>query len=227
MYNRLSKLQPCSTMKLAFAITTIAALRQAAVTCADCDFGSNYTSFYKIPYNRSGYCSFEVGSGRITLSLDSNTTSSGDTNVTTIKDRRHLALWKTADKDSTVQCYPNITVDVVETAYPNGSTFVELSGDFNVGLDSEIPADDSVTISIPGFYFFKGGNFDYWVDKDGNWSMVTKAEGDISNLCEVLGDGAAPAPTPTTEAPSSGKMAVVTHVITCVAAAMLNYFMFI
>ena len=216
-------------MKLAFAITTVAALlQQAAVTGADCDFGSNYTSFYKPAYNSSNYCPFEVGNGRITLSLESNTTSYGDTNVTTIKDRRHLAMWKVGDKESTVQCYPNITVDVVETAYPNGSTFVELSGDFNVGLDLETHADVSVPISIPGFYFFKGGRYEYWSDKDGK-DYITKAEGEITNLCEVLDGGVAPTPTPTpptTDAPSSGKMAALT-IIPCIAAAMLNYFMFI
>ena len=208
-------------MKLAFAIATITALQQADVARAECGFGSNYTN----SFNRSSYCPFEVAVGRITLSSTSSTTSSGDTNVTTTTNHRDYAIWKVGDKESTVQCYPNITVDVVETAYPNGSTFVELSGDFDVGLDSETHADDSAPISIPGFYSFEGGNFEYWVDKDGNWDVI-KAEGDITNLCEVLDGGAAPAPTPTpptTEAPSSGKMAALT-IIPCIAAAMLNYF---
>ena len=211
-------------MKLAFAIATITALQQADVARADCDFGSNYTRYW----NDSSYCPFEVAVGTITLSLSStsNTTSSGDTNVTTY-DEANLAIWKVGDKESTVQCYPKVTIESVSTAYPNGSTFEVASGDFYLGLGSGFrdTIADGVPLSIPGFYFFKGGNLEFWSDTDDNWDF-TKAEGDITNLCEVLGGGAAPAPTPTppaTEAPSSGKMAALT-IIPCIAAAMLNYF---
>jgi hypothetical protein len=62
----------------------------------------------------------------------------------------------------------------------------------------------------------------------GEYWTYTKAEGDITDLCEFLGGGAAPpAPTPTpptTEAPSSGQMAAVT-IIPGIAAAILNYFL--
>src|SRR6056300_1157567 len=110
-------------MKLAFAIATVASLQQADVARADCDFGSNYTRYW----NDSDLCSFEVAVGRITLSSASSTTSSEDTNVTTYDELRDIAIWKVGDKNSTVQCYPNITYDSASTAYPNGSTFVELS----------------------------------------------------------------------------------------------------
>jgi hypothetical protein len=102
-------------MKLAFAIATIPALQQAAVARADCDFGSNYTRYW----NDSDLCSFEVAVGRITLSSASSTTSSGDTNVTTYDELRDIAIWKVGDKDSTVQCYPNISYETVSTHYPN------------------------------------------------------------------------------------------------------------
>ena len=218
-------------MKLAFAIATVTTLHRAAVTRADCDFGSNYTKYY----NATTTCSFDVGIGRITLSSESKTMSSGDKNVTSDKQRRNLAFWKVGDKDSTVQCYPNITFDVVSTAYPNGSVFVEASGDFNIDLASAKNATvpDGAPLSHPGLYYLQGGRFDFWSEEDGTWNII-KAEGDIVtvDLCEVLGGGAAaPAPTPTppttTPAPSSGQMVAVTTIIPCIAAAMLNYFMFI
>ena len=188
-------------MKLAFAIATITALQQADVARADCDFGSNYTRYW----NDSSYCPFEVAVGTITLSLSStsNTTSSGDTNVTTY-DEANLAIWKVGDKESTVQCFPNITADVIETAYPNGSMLTVFTGDFYSGLASTDTVADGVPLSFPGLYYFKGGLVEVWSDKDDNRN-ITDAEGDITNLCEVLGGGAAPAPTPTsptTEAPA-------------------------
>ena len=215
--------------KLAFAIATVTALHQAAVTRADCDFGSNYTSHFNSP---DYYCSFDVGVGIITKFSESNTISSGDTNVTTTTNRRDIAIWKVGDKDSTVQCYSNISDEIVLTSYPNGSTFEVATGDFSLGLDSvnNNTVADGVPLSSPGLYYFQGGRLEFWGNKGetgGQYWTYTKAEGDITDLCEVLGGGAAPAaPTPTpptTEAPSSGQMAAVT-IIPCVAAAILNYF---
>ena len=208
-------------MKLAFAIATVATLHQAAVTRADCDFGSNYTS-YK---TRSERCSFEVGIGIIRNFRETNTTSSGDTNVTTTTYRDNIAMWKIGDKDSTVQCYPDESGEAVLTSYPNGSTFYKISGDFSFGMGSNDTVADGVPLSSPGFYYFQGGLMELWINNDDNGNII-KAEGDITDLCEVLGGGAAPTPTPptpTTEAPSSGQMAAVT-IIPCVAAAILNYF---
>jgi hypothetical protein len=129
------------------------------------------------------------------------------------------------DKDSTVQCYSNVSDEIVYTDHPNGSTFKVDTGDFPFGSVSDTVAD-GVALSFPGLYYFKGGRLEKWINSDGN-GTVTKAEGDITDLCEVLG-GAAPAPTPTppaTEAPSSGQMAAVT-IIPCVAATILNYFIY-
>ena len=216
-------------MKLAFAIATVTALRQAPISSADCEFGSNYTSYF----NSSDFCSFEVGIGVITNFSESNTISSGDTNVTTTKDRRNIAVWKMGDKDSTVQCYPDITYETVVTSYPNGSSFVVATGDFKFDTTPPDTVADGVALSVPGLYYFQGGSVEFWMNNDGSGNFVTKAEGDITDLCEVLGGGggAAPAPTPTpptTEAPSSGQMAAVTvTIVPCIAAAILNYFMFI
>jgi len=214
-------------MKLAIAIATVTGLRQAAVTHADCDFGSDYTSYNDL----SGFCSFDVGVGRITNFEESNTTSSGDTNVTTTTARGNkIAIWKIGDKDSTVQCYPDVSGNTVATSYPNGSTFEVYTGDFTYIVNGTVP--DGGALSSLGFYYFQGGHAEYWNDKDETGSShytTIKAEGDITDLCEVLGGGggdAAPAPTPTpptVEAPSSGQMAAVT-IIPCVAAAILNYF---
>ncbi len=130
-----------------------------------------------------------------------------------------------------MQCYPKVTVETLATHYPNGSKYVDASGDFHLALDnSNDTVADGVPLSIPGFYFFKEGRAAAWV-KDGNWDYITDAEGDITDLCEVLGGigggDAAPAPTPTpptTEGPSSsGQMAALT-IIPCIAAAILNYF---
>ena len=136
------------------------------------------------------------------------------------------------DKDSTVQCYSNISADFVYTTYPNGSTFEVATGDFLLGLDSvnNNTVADGVPLSSPGLFYFQGGRLEFWSDlyeTGGEYWTYYKAEGDITDLCEVLGGGAAPAaPTPTpptTEAPSSGQMAALT-IIPCVAAAILNYF---
>ena len=144
-------------MKLAFAIATVTALQQADVTRADCEFGSNYTRYW----NSSTYCSsFDVAYGEIILSSASSTTSSGDggTNTTTYNQLANLAIWKVGDKDSTVQCYSNVTVETVSTHYPNGSKFVDATGDFHLALDnSNDTVDDGVPLSIPGFYFFNEG----------------------------------------------------------------------
>ena len=100
-------------MKLAFAIATVTTLHRAAVTRADCDFGSNYTKYY----NATTTCSFDVGIGVMDF-RETNTISSGDTNVTTTTDRRDMAIWKMGDKDSTLQCYPpEISADFVYTQY--------------------------------------------------------------------------------------------------------------
>jgi hypothetical protein len=219
-----------TNQKLASVIATVTALYQAAVTSADCDFGSNYTSHF----NSSDYCLFDFGYGIIRNFRESNTTSSGDTNVTTLTYRRDIAIWKMGDKDSTVQCYSDISGERAVTSYPNGSTFSVWSGDFAFDLNTvNETVADGVPFSIPGLYFVKGGRVEGWkhiYETGGHYSTVTKAEGDITDLCEVLGGGggggAAPAPTPTpptTEAPSSGQMAAVT-IIPGVAAAILNYF---
>ena len=105
------------------------------------------------------------------------------------------------------------------------------TGDFSFGLDSvnNNTVADGVPLSSPGLYYFQGGRLEFWGNKGetgGQYWTYTKAEGDITDLCEVLRGGAAPAPTPTpptTGAPSSGKMAAVT-IIPCVTAAILNYF---
>jgi hypothetical protein len=86
-------------MKLAFAIATVTALRQAPISSADCNFGSNYTRYF----NRSEQWSFDIAVGIISSLKESNTISSGDTNVTTATDRRDMAIWKISEKDSTVQ----------------------------------------------------------------------------------------------------------------------------
>ena len=187
-------------MKLAFAIATITALLQDDVARGECGFGSNYT----YSFNSSSYCSFEVGIGRIIQSSTSTTTSSGDTNVTTTTNHRDYAIWKVGDKESTVQCYPNITADVIVIAYPNGSTLTVFTGDFYLGLASTDTVADGVPFSSPGLYYVQGGLVEVWSDKDDN-RTITDAEGDITDLCEVLGGGGAPAPTPTsptTEAPA-------------------------
>ena len=181
-------------MKLAFAIASIAALQQPSIAHADCAFGSNYTRYF----NSSGFCSsFEVAVGMITLSSASSTTSSGDTNVTTYDELRDMAIWKVGDKDSTVQCYPSISFETVSTTYPNGSIYNEATGDFEAGLDSTVRSvADGVPLKVPGFYFFKGGRFGFWSangweesgDDNEGWD-ITDAGGDITNLCEVLGDG--------------------------------------
>jgi hypothetical protein len=214
-------------MKLAFAIATVTSLRQAAVIRADCNFGSNYTVYF----NSSDYCSFDIAVGIIRNFSESNTISSGDTNVTTTTYRGdNMAIWKMGDKDSTVQCYPDISGEKVLTSYPNGSSFAEDTGDFAFGLDSvNNTVADGVPLSSPGLFLFQGGRVEFWSNKGetgGEYWTYTKAEGDITDLCEVLGGGAAPAPTPTpptTEAPSSGQMAAVT-IIPGIAAAILNYF---
>jgi hypothetical protein len=213
-------------MKLAFAIATIAALQQPAVTHADCNFGSNYTAYL----NSSDLCSFDVGFGAIIDFSESNTTSSGDTNVTTNTYRGKVAIWKMDDKNSTVQCYPDVSSEVVLTSYPNGSTFIVETGDVPFVVEPTYTVVDAVPLSSPGMYYFQGGLMEGWADSDGN-TNITKAEGEITDLCEVLGSGggaAAPAPTPTppaTEAPSSGQVAAAT-IIPCVAAAILNSLMF-
>ncbi len=169
-------------MKLAFAIATVTALRQAAVTRADCDFGSNYTTYF----NRSDLCPFDVGFGVITNFSESNTISSGDTNVTTTEDRRNIAIWKVGEKDSTVQCYSDITYEKVSTSYPNGSMFTLDTGDFVFWLDSvNSTFADGIPLSSPGLYYFQGGRVEAW-SNDVNGDVV-KAEGDITDLCEVLG----------------------------------------
>ena len=165
-------------MKLAFAIATIAALQQPAVTHADCDFGSNYTKYI----NNSVSCPFDVGFGAINTFSESNTISSGDTNVTTNTYRGdNIAIWKMGDKDSTVQCYSNVSDEIVYTDHPNGSTFKVDTGDFPFGSVSDTVAD-GVALSFPGLYYFKGGRLEKWMNSDGN-GTVTKAEGDISLIC--------------------------------------------
>ena len=88
-------------MKLAFAIATVTALRQAPISSADCNFGSNYTRYFN--RSESEQCSFDIAVGIISSLKETNTISSGDTNVTTTTDRRDMAIWKMGDKDSTVQ----------------------------------------------------------------------------------------------------------------------------
>ena len=214
-------------MKLAIAIATVTGLRQAAVTHADCDFGSDYTSYNDL----SGFCSFDVGVGRITNFEESNTTSSGDTNVTTTTARGNkIAIWKIGDKDSTVQCYPDVSGNTVATSYPNGSTFEVYTGDFTYIVNGTVP--DGGALSSLGFYYFQGGHAEYWNDKDetGSSHYTIIDEGDIFDLCEVLelaGD-AAPALTPTlptVEALSSGQLAAVT-IIPCFAALLLVLYLF-
>ena len=213
-----------TTMKLAFAIATIAALQQPSIARADCAFGSNYTPYF----NSSGYCSsFEVAVGMITQSSTSSTTSSGDTNVTTYDELRDMAIWKVGDKDSTVQCYPSISFESVFTTYPNGSTYNEASGDFEIGLDSTVNSvADGVPLAVPGLYFFKGGRFVFWgswdssTEQGGNWD-ITDVEGDITDLCEVLGGGGGGHATATTDSSNGDTPAEASS--TCADFDTLSY----
>ena len=143
-------------MKLAFAIATVTSLRQAAVIRADCNFGSNYTIYF----NSSDYCSFDVAVGIIRNFRESNTTSSGDTNVTTTTNRNDNAIWKIGDKDSTLQCYSDISGETVTTSYPNGSTFIVETGDFKWKVS--VTVADGVPLSSPGLYYFQGGRLEKW-----------------------------------------------------------------
>ena len=204
-------------MKLACAIATaIAAIHQAA---AECDFGSNYT----LSFTSSGYCDFEIGYGQIELSSESETvpSASGDANVTTTRSRSQSAVWKVGNKDSTVQCFPDHMSEFIKTEYPNGTTNPLIaSGDFFEFLLSNYSvAADENQISAPGIFHFSGGYSESIGYANGLWNF-TKAEGDITDMCAILG-GAAPAP-----APSSGRMAAAT-IIPCIVASVLNYFMFL
>jgi hypothetical protein len=158
---------------------------------AECDFGSDYTIYHI----SSDFCSFDVGIGIITNFEESNTISSGDTNVTTITHHGDYAIWKVGDKDSTLQCYSDVSNEAVLTSYPNGYTFVNMTGDTVIAGDSNDTVADGIPLSTPGLYYFKGGRYEYCINSDAH-GHTTKAEGDITDLCEVLGGGAAPAPTP-------------------------------
>ncbi len=107
--------------KFAFAIATVAALQKADIVLADCGFGSDYNSSWTNSYS----CPFDVGFGFILLSSESSTTSSGDALVTNTTESRNLAIWRADDKESTVQCYDDITLNEVTTAY------VDASGNLN------------------------------------------------------------------------------------------------
>ena len=59
------------------------------------------------------------------------------------------------DKDSTLQCYSNITYEKVFTSYPNGSTFGVDSGDFAFGLGSNDTVAEGVPLSSLVYTIFK------------------------------------------------------------------------
>jgi len=200
-------------MKLACAIATVAAIHQAA---AECDFGSNYT----FSFTSSGYCDFEIGYGQIVLSSESVTVPSGaDANVTTGASIGHSAVWKVGNKDSTVQCFPEHRSESIETEYQNGTKNFIATGEFLEFLLSNYTVADGVQLSAPGIFHFSRGHSESIGYADGLWNF-TKAEGNITELCAILG-GTAPAP-----APSSGRMTAVT-IVPCIVAFVLSYFMFI
>ena len=91
-----------------------------------------------------------------------------------------MAIWKMGDKDSTVQCYSNVSGETVLTKYPNASTFVNITGDIAFASDSDTVAD-GVRLSLPGLYYFQGGRIEKWSNNDGN-GIITKAEGDITDM---------------------------------------------
>lgn len=200
-------------MKLACAIATVAAIHQAAA--AECDFGSNYT----LSFTSSEYCDFEIGYGQIELSSESETvpSASGDANVTTTRSRSQSAVWKVGNKDSTVQCFPDHMSEFIKTEYPNGTTNEIASGEFFEFLLSNYTVADGSQVSAPGIFHFSEGYSESIGYANGLWNF-TKAEGDITDMCAILG-GAAPAP-------SSGRMAAAT-IVPCIVASVLNYFMFL
>ena len=208
-----------TTMKLAFAIAAVAALQKAAIVRADCGFGSDYYSSWTNSYS----CPFDVGLGYILLSSESTTKlGDGGAIVTTTTESRNLAIWKMGDKESTVQCYDDITFNEVSTAYvdasgnPNGSKFYEFSGDVYLAMGSEnVTLADVFPLSNPGLYYFEGGNVEFMRDEletGGHSWTYYKAEGDdMTDLCEVLGGGGGgAAPSPANSMSYSSSMSIST-----------------
>jgi hypothetical protein len=191
-----------TTMKLAFAIAAVTVLQQAAITRADdCGFGSSYTASWTNSYS----CSFDVEFGIILLHSESSIKlGDGDSIVTNTTESRNMAVWKADDKESTLQCYDDITFNEVSTAYVNGSKFYDFSGDVYLAMGSEnVTLTDGVAPQVqnPGLYWFEGGNVEFMRDEietGGRYWTYYKAEGDdMTDLCEVLGGGgggAAPSP---------------------------------
>ena len=205
-----------TTMKLAFAIATVATLQKAAIVRADCGFGSSYTASWTNSYS----CPFDVGFGFILLRSKSLTTFTGDALVTNTTESRNLAIWRADDKESTVKCYDDITLNEVSTAYvdasgnPNGSKLYDLSGDVYLAMGSEnVTLTDGFALFNPGLYFFEGGNVEFMRDEletGGHSWTYYKAEGDdMTDLCEVLG-GAAPSPTNSMSYSSSMSISTLT-----------------
>jgi hypothetical protein len=156
------------------------------------------------------WCGFNVTTSVYTLegrplgTIGENNQTEGAPITTNWKARRDIVVWNTDDKEGTIRCFPDVTSDVSETVYADGSSNVTILGSVLLDtLPDETVAEGVTTITKPGMFFQVDGITQATIVANGNWTY-TKADGKYINVCELLSStDSTPSPTPPTKDPPS------------------------
>ena len=142
--------------------------------------------------------------GRPLAIIGENNQTEGAPVTTSWKARRDIVVWNTDDKEGTIRCFPDVTADVSETVYADGSSNITFLGSvlLTVYQENVAIAEGVTTITQPGMFFQVDG-VSHMIDANGNWTY-TKADGKYINVCELLSStDSTPSPTPPTKDPPS------------------------
>ena len=151
---------------------------------------------------------------------ENNQTGGAPVTTSSWKARRDIFVWNTDDKAGTIRCFPDVTSDVSETVYADGSSNVT-----NVGsvlwtvYPEETIAEGVTTITKPGMFFQTDGITQVTVD--GSWTY-TKADGKYINVCELLSPtDSTPSPAPPTKDPPSSATTMSSAWLIAIAFLMM------
>ena len=118
-------------------------------------------------------------------------TGGGDPVTTTYQSVRDIVLWKTDDKEGTSLCFPKLTSKMTLTKIPDGPTFFTvLKGGAMYDLFEGDGVAKGIPMSAPGTYYVEveaDGIIQSTVNAHGNGeTFITKADGFITNICDLL-----------------------------------------
>ena len=171
------------TLLLASLAALTAAINGAEAAACPAVFDADSYDFPIITYEAGEACLFGVSIGtKIIGGQDTSSTTIDDRTIEVINSaQRNYTIWKTDDK-AILHCLTNLSWNKTVTTFgdgtrsgvESGSNWIQLSPQ-DIGLDNLVG---------PGLYLMEGGTFEWNVDENGIWTVIS-AKGSYSSLCET------------------------------------------